>query len=202
MPSEAHTRIPFVFLEFLPKGEPECNTKPCSLLAWTARLFCGTISPFMKPKVHHIPTGHPALTPYLIVNDAARAIKFYQQVFGAQQTACMASPDGKVAHAEIKIGDSVVMLADEFPGFISRSPASYGGTPVTLCLYVEDCDVVMGKAIELGAKMIRPLRDQFYGDRSGTLTDPFGHIWTVATHKEDLTMDEIQKRASAAFGSK
>ncbi len=156
----------------------------------------------MNAKVHHIPAGHPALTPYLIVNDAARAIEFYQQVFGAQETARMPSPDGKVAHAEIKIGDSLIMLADEFPGFISRSPASYGGTPVSLCLYVEDCDVVVGKAVALGAKIIRPLQDQFYGDRSATLTDPFGHIWTVATHKEDLTLEEIQKRAAAACGSK
>src|SRR5277367_1347635 len=109
----------------------------------------------MKTKVHHIPAGHPALTPYLIVNDAARAIKFYQQVFGAQETARMPSPDGKIAHAEIQIGDSLIMLADEFPGLVSRSPVSYGGSPVTLCLYVEDCDVVVGKAVELGAKIIR-----------------------------------------------
>jgi len=156
----------------------------------------------MKPKAHHIPAGHPALTPYLIVHDAARAIEFYQKAFGARETARIPSPDGKVAHAEIKIGDSLIMLADESPGFISRSPVSYGGTPVTLCLYVEDCDAVVGRAVALGAKMLRPLQDQFYGDRSGTLTDPFGHIWTLATHKEDLTMAEIEQRAAASFGSK
>jgi PhnB protein len=156
----------------------------------------------MNPKVHHIPARFHAVTPYLIVDGAARAIEFYQQAFGAREISRMAGPDGKVAHAEIQLGDSHVMLADECPQFGFRSPVSYGGTPVSLCLYVEDCDAVVGKAVALGAKMIRPVQDQFYGDRSGTFTDPFGHVWTVATHKEHLTEAEIQQRAAALFGSK
>ena len=156
----------------------------------------------MKPKVHYIPAGFQAVAPYLIVEGAARAIEFYKEAFGAEELARMETPDGKIAHAEVVIGNSRIMLADEFPGFLARSPAAYGGTPVTLCLYVEDCDLVVAKAVALGSKIVRPLQNQFYGDRSGTLTDPFGHVWTVATHKEDLTMEEIQKRAAACFGSK
>jgi PhnB protein len=164
--------------------------------------LCVIIGASMKPKVHYIPAGHPALVPYLTVNNAASALEFYVQVLGARELSRMPMPDGKIAHAEIQIGDSRVMLADESPGCVSRSPAAYGGTPVGLCIYVEDCDAVVGKAIALGAKIIRPLADQFYGDRSATLTDPFGHIWTIATHKEDLTPEEIQKRAEALFASK
>ena len=156
----------------------------------------------MNPKVHYIPAGFRALTPYLIIRDAPRAIEFYQQAFGAREMVRMPMPDGKIAHAELEIGDCRIMLAEESPDFLARSPLSYGGTPVTLCLYVEDCDVVVARAVLLGAKIVRPLQDQFYGDRSGTLTDPFGHIWTVATHKEDLTDEETQKRANALFGSK
>ncbi len=142
------------------------------------------------------------MVPYLIVNNAASALEFYKEVLGARELSRMPMPDGMIAHAEIQIGDSRVMLADESPGCVSRSPAAYGGTPVGLCIYVEDCDAVVEKAITLGAKIIRPLADQFYGDRSATLTDPFGHIWTIATHKEDLTPEEIQKRAEAMFASK
>jgi PhnB protein len=156
----------------------------------------------MNPKVHHIPAGSRAVTPYLIVHDAARAIEFYQQAFGARELARMPSPEGKIAHAELELGDSRIMLADEFPNFLARSPISYGGTPVTMCLYVEDCDAVVAKATALGAKILRPVQDQFYGDRSATLSDPFGHVWTVATHKEDLTLDEIQRRASKSSGAK
>src|SRR5271157_2755939 len=111
----------------------------------------------MNPKVHYIPAGHRAVTPYLILHDAARAIEFYQQVFGARELARMPSPDGKIAHAEIQIGDSAVMLADESPHFMARGPVSYGGTPVLLALYVEDCDAVVAKALALGAKMVRPV---------------------------------------------
>jgi PhnB protein len=114
----------------------------------------------------------------------------------------MPSPEGKVAHAELELDDSRIMLADGFPGMLARSPAAYGGTPVTMCLYVEDCDAVVARAEALGAKILRPLQDQFYGDRSATLTDPFGHIWTLSTHKEDLTPEEIKRRAEALFGSK
>jgi len=156
----------------------------------------------MKPKANHIPAGFRAVTPYLIIRDAARAIQFYQQAFGARETVRLPMPDGKLAHAEIMIGDCCIMLADENPDFLARSPLSYGGTPVTLCLYVEDCDVVVARTVLLGAKIVRPLQDQFYGDRSATLADPFGHIWTVATHIEDLTLEETQKRAEALFGAK
>jgi PhnB protein len=156
----------------------------------------------MNPKVHHVPAGFQAVTPYLIVHDAARAIEFYRQAFGAREISRMPMPNGKVGHAEIQIGDCRVMLADEFPESKFRGPVSLGGTPVSLCLYVEDCDAVIAQAAALGATMVRPLQDQFYGDRSGTLADPFGHVWTVATHKEDLTSEEIEKRAAALFGSK
>ena len=155
-----------------------------------------------NPKVHYIPPGYRVVTPYLIIREAARAIEFYQQAFGARELLRMPMPDGKLAHAEIEIGDCRIMLADENPEFLARSPESYGGTPVTLCVYVEDCDAVFTKAVSLGGKIIRPLQDQFYGDRTGTLSDPFGHIWTVATHIEDVTDEETQKRAEALFGSK
>jgi PhnB protein len=156
----------------------------------------------MNPKVHPVPDGFHAVTPYLIVHDAPRAIEFYQQAFGAREILRMPMPNGKIAHAEIQIGDCRLMLADESPDANFRGPLSFGGTPVSLCLYVEDCDAVIARAAALGAAMVRPLQDQFYGDRSGTLADPFGHVWTVATHKEDLTMEEIGKRAAALFGSK
>jgi PhnB protein len=156
----------------------------------------------MKPKIHHIPPGFRAVTPYLIIRDAARAIEFYQQAFGARELVRMSAPDGKIMHAEIEIDDSRIMLADESPGCLAGSPATYGGTPVTMCLYVEDCDAVFARAVSLGAKIIRPLEDQFYGDRSGTLADPFGHIWTVGTHVEDPTEEEVRRRAAALFGSK
>jgi len=170
--------------------------------SWTAVALFARIKPIMSPKVHYIPEGFRALTPYLIIQGAARAIEFYQQAFGAHELLRMPMPDGKLAHAEIEISDSRFMLADENPEFPARSPLSYGGTPVTLCLYVEDCDAVFARAVSLGAKTVRPLQDQFYGDRSGTLVDPFGHIWTIGTHKEDLSPEETQKRADALFGSK
>ncbi|MGA2748596.1 MAG: VOC family protein [Verrucomicrobiota bacterium] len=156
----------------------------------------------MKPKVHYIPDGFRAVTPYLFVQDAARAIEFYMQAFGAREVMRMPMPNGKIGHAEIQIGDSRIMLADEAPQINARSPVSVGGTPVLICLYVEDCDAVIARAVALGAKVSRPAQDHFYGDRSGTLTDPFGHLWTVATHKEDVTIEETQKRAAALFGAK
>lgn len=156
----------------------------------------------MNPKVPHIPLGFRAVTPYLIIRDAARAIEFYHKAFGAREILRMPTPDGKIMHAEIEIDGSRLMLADENPEFLARSPVAYGGTPVTMCLYVADCDGVFTRAVALGGKVVRPLQDQFYGDRSGTLTDPFGHVWTVATHKEDLSLEEVEKRAAALIGSK
>jgi PhnB protein len=142
-----------------------------------------------------IPDGYHSVTPYLIVSGAAQALEFYQKAFGAKERMRMAGPDGKVMHAEIEIGDSVVMLADEFPAMGAKSPQSIGGSPVGICLYVADVDAVFKQALAAGAKEERPVKDQFYGDRSGTLRDPFGHQWTIATHKEDLTPEEIGRRA-------
>jgi PhnB protein len=145
--------------------------------------------------VKPIPDGYHTATPYLIINGAAEALEFYKKAFGAIETLRMADPSGKVGHAEIKIGDSPIMLADEFPDMGFRSPQALGGTPVSLMLYVEDVDARFKQAMAAGAKELRPVKDQFYGDRSGTLIDPFGHVWTISTHKEDLSMEEIRRRS-------
>ena len=144
--------------------------------------------------VKPIPEGYHSITPYLIVNGAANALDFYKQAFGAQELFRMADPSGKIGHAEIKIGDSPIMLADEFPEMGFRGPQSLGGSSVTILLYVEDVDEVFNRAIAAGGTLLKPLKDEFYGDRSGTLTDPFGHIWTVATHKEDVAPEEMEER--------
>ena len=152
----------------------------------------------MSSQVKPIPEGYHSVTPYLIVRGAARAIEFYQQAFGATEIGRMAQPDGRIGHAEIRIGDSRVMLADEFPEMNVRCPESLGGTPVMIHLYVEDVDAVAEQAIMAGATVLRPVIDQFYGDRSGLFADPFGHQWNIATHKEDLSAEEIRKRTAAA----
>ena len=144
--------------------------------------------------VKPIPEGYHTVTPYIIVKGAAKALDFYKKAFNAIELMRMEGPGGTVAHAEIKIGDSPIMLADEFPQMGAVSPQTIGGTPCGLCLYVEDCDKLFSQALAAGGKVERPMQDQFYGDRSGTLVDPFGHKWTVATHKEDLTPEEIAKR--------
>lgn len=149
--------------------------------------------------VKPIPDGYHTVTPYLIVKGAAAALDFYKKAFGATELMRMADPSGKVGHAEIRIGNSPIMLADEFPDMGFRSPQSLGGTPVSILLYVEDVDTRFQQAIGAGAKELRPVKDQFYGDRSGTLEDPFGHVWTVATHTEDLSEEEMRKRAEAAM---
>jgi len=133
----------------------------------------------------------------LIVNDAARAIEFYKQAFGATELMRFADPGGKIGHAEIKIDNSPIMLADEFPEMGFRGPQSLGGSPVGILLYVEVVDARFDQAIAAGAKALRPVKDQFYGDRSGTLEDPFGHVWTIATHKEDVSPEEMHKRFEA-----
>jgi len=156
----------------------------------------------MAKKTKYIPEGYHTATPYLIVNGGARAIEFYKQAFGAAEVVRMDAPGGKVGHAEIKIGDSHIMLADEYPEMDARSPQAIGGTPVGLMLYLQDCVSVVAEAVSLGAKVVKPVQDQFYGDRSGTILDPFGHKWTVATHKEDVSPEEMQKRAAALFGKK
>jgi PhnB protein len=137
------------------------------------------------------------ITPYLSIKGAADAIEFYKRAFGAKEVMRLSQPDGRVGHAELQLGDSRIMLADEFPDMDFRSPQSIGGTPVTIHMYVEDVDAVVKQAVAAGAKLVRPVKDQFYGDRSGSLTDPYGHVWHVSTHKEDLSDEEIRKRAAA-----
>jgi PhnB protein len=149
-----------------------------------------------KPK----PEGYHTATPYLIIDGAARALDFYKTAFSATEMMRMADPKtGKVGHAEIKIGDSPIMLADEYPEMGYRGPKALGGTAVSIMLYVDDVDAMAKQAQAAGAKVLRPVQDQFYGDRSGTFEDPFGHVWTIATHKEDIPPEEMKKRAAAAF---
>lgn len=147
--------------------------------------------------VKPIPDGYHAVTPYLMVKGAARALDFYKNVFDAAVVVRMDMPGGLVAHAEIKIGDSMVMLADEQPGMDFPSPDTIGGTPVGIHLYVPDSDATFAKAIAAGARQKKPVQDQFYGDRSGTIVDPFGHLWTVSTHREDVSPEEMKKRMEA-----
>jgi PhnB protein len=147
--------------------------------------------------VKPIPDGYHSITPYLIVNGAAKAIDFYKRAFGASEVMRMEQPGGKIGHAEIQFGDSRVMLADEFPERGAKGPESIGGSPVGLMLYVTDVDAVFKQATAAGAKEVRPVQDQFYGDRSGTLLDPFGHQWTIGTHTEDLSDEEIKQRMAA-----
>jgi PhnB protein len=148
-------------------------------------------------QVKPIPEGYHTATPYLIVVGAAKAIEFYKQAFGATELMRFPGPGGTIMHAEIKIGDSPIMLADEMPEMDARSPQSYGGSPVGIMLYMPDVDAQFKQAVAAGAKVVRPLTDQFYGDRSATLIDPFGHKWTLATHKEDVSMQEMQRRMKA-----
>ena len=151
--------------------------------------------------VKPIPPGYHSVTPYLCVKGGAQAIEFYKKAFGATEVMRMSAPDGKIGHSELQIGDSRVMLADEFPEMGFLSPQSLGGAPVMMHLYVEDSDAVVARAADAGARVTKPVADQFYGDRGGQVEDPFGHKWYVATHKEDLTMEEIDKRREAAFAT-
>jgi len=144
-----------------------------------------------------IPDGYHAVTPYLIVGGAAKALDFYKRAFGAKERMRLPMPEGRIGHAEIEIGDSVIMLADEFPQMGAKSPQTIGGTPVGICLYVDNVDAVFKQAIAAGGREEKPLQNQFYGDRSGTLIDPFGHKWTVATHIEDVPPEEISRRMAA-----
>src|SRR5262249_9957088 len=147
--------------------------------------------------VKPIPEGYYTVTPYLIIKGAARAIEFYKKAFGATELFRMDEPGGKVGHAELKIGNSPIMLADEYPEMGFRSPQSLVGPGVSIVLYVEDVDARFNQAVAAGAKVLRPVKDQFYGDRTGTLEDPFGHIWSIATHKEDVSLEEMHKRMAA-----
>ena len=152
----------------------------------------------MANNVNPIPEAYRGATPYLSVKDASRAIKFYQRAFGAREVIQVRQPDGKVGHAELRIGDAPIMLADEFPEINFRSPESIGGTPVNILIYVNDVDALVDQATAAGAKLLRPVEDQPYGSRVGVLEDPFGHSWSFATHIEDVSPEEIQKRAAAA----
>src|SRR5262245_32410076 len=149
--------------------------------------------------VKPIPDGYHSVTPYIIVQGAARAIEFYKRAFGATEVMRLADPSGKVGHAEIKIGDSTVMLADEHPEMNIRGPKSLGGAATILLIYGPDVEARFSQAVAAGAKVVRPVKDQFYGDRSGTLEDPFGHLWTIATHKEDVSNEEVVRRFEAAM---
>jgi len=151
----------------------------------------------MSAEVKPIPEGCHTVTPYLILSGAGDAIAFYKKALGAEEVMRLADPGGKVHHAEINIGDSRVMLADEHPEIQALSPKTVGGSPVSIHLYVEDVDGAIERAVAAGAKLVRPVADQFYGDRVGGIEDPFGYRWFIATHKEDLTMDEIRRRAAA-----
>jgi PhnB protein len=147
--------------------------------------------------VEAIPKGYHTLTPYMTVRDAARAIEFYKQAFGAVEKGIMKGPDGKIMHAELRIGDSIVMLADEFPQFGSMSPLSTGGAGMGLHIYVEDVDSSFDRAVKAGATVEMPVMDMFWGDRYGKLADPFGHKWSIATHKADLSMEEMDNGMKA-----
>jgi PhnB protein len=150
--------------------------------------------------VKPIPDGYPRVIPYLTIEGAAAAIEFYTKVFGATERVRMPGPDGKVGHAELEFGESVVMLADAFPEMGNPAPKALGGTPVTLMVYVEDVDATFEQALKAGATEDRKVENQFYGDRAGQIVDPFGHKWFVATHVEDVPPDEMAKRAAAAMG--
>lgn len=152
----------------------------------------------MANNVNPIPEAYRGATPYLSVKDASRAIKFYQRAFGAREVIQVRQPDGKIGHAELRIGDAPIMLADEFPEINFRSPESIGGTPVNILIYVNDVDALVDQATAAGAKLLRPVEDQPYGSRVGVLEDPFGHSWSFATHIEDVSPENIQKRAAAA----
>lgn len=151
--------------------------------------------------VEPIPAGYHSVTPYLMVRDAARAMAFYRDAFGATEVMRFDGPDGRIAHAEVKIGDSHVMLADEVPdqGFVG--PQTLGGAGVSLMLYVNDVDATFAKALAAGATVRRPVADQFYGDRMGTLVDPYGHVWSIGTHREDVSVEEMQRRMASQQAS-
>jgi PhnB protein len=149
-------------------------------------------------KVSYIPKGYNSVTPYLVIKGAAKAIEYYKNVFGATEVVRMDDPSGRVGHAELQIGNSRIMLADENPNMGTRSAESIGASPVSLLVYIPDCDKVVAKAVAGGAKILKPVQDQFYGDRSGFIQDPFGHQWGIATHIEDVSPKEMEERAKKA----
>ncbi len=152
--------------------------------------------------VKAIPAGYRTVTPYLTIKNGAKALEFYKKAFGATEIYKLMMPDGRLGHAEIRLGDSMIMLGDEFPEYGGKAPETLGGSPVSIYLYVEDVDAFFKRALAAGVKERKPVMDQFYGDRSGQLEDPFGHLWWVATHKEDVAPEELQKRVQAMFAGK
>jgi PhnB protein len=157
----------------------------------------------MSESVKIIPEGYHSVNPYLVVRNADRAIEFYKRAFGAEERFRIHGPDNKaIMHAELKIGDSVFMLTEESPDMKTLSPESIGGSPVSLYIYVKDVDSIFNQAVSEGATILHPVNDQFYGDRSGYLKDPFGHLWSIATHKKDLSPDELRKAGQAFFEQK
>ncbi len=151
--------------------------------------------------VKPVPEGYHTLTPYLAVDDASEAIDYYKKAFGAEERVRMNGPDGKVGHAELAVGDSLIMLSDPFPQASTRPPHELGGTSASVFMYVEDVDAVVKKAVDAGASVTMAVEDQFWGDRFGTITDPFGHVWSIATHVEDLSPEEIEERGKAAMAA-
>lgn len=154
----------------------------------------------MSEQVKPVPEGFHTLTPAIVVREAAKAIEFYKTAFGAEEIARLDGPGGTVAHAELRIGNSMLMLSDECPEFGAQGPEAFGGSPVSLCLYVEDCDAVFNRAVEAGATVKKPLEDQFWGDRYGQVADPFGHTWSVLTHIKDVSADEMKQAMAAMSG--
>ncbi|MGH7257396.1 MAG: VOC family protein [Nitrospiraceae bacterium] len=153
----------------------------------------------MPATVKAIPEGYEGATPYLIIKGAGSALEFYKKAFGATELMRMPAPGGAVGHAEIRIGKAILMLADEYPAMNCKSPQAYGGSPVSIMLYVPDVDTFVNRAVSAGAKLVRPVKNQFYGDRAASLEDPFGHQWHIATHVEDVPPDEMAKRAQTAM---
>jgi PhnB protein len=151
--------------------------------------------------VKPIPEGYEGATPYLCCSDATSAIEFYKKAFGATEIMRMGAPNGKIGHAELKIGKAIIMLSDEWPDMGHKSPKTLGGSPVGIMVYFEDVDAIAKQAVEAGGKLTEPLEDKFYGDRSASLDDPFGHRWFIATHKEDVPPEEMERRAAAAMGA-
>ena len=152
-------------------------------------------------QVNPIPPGYSTVVPYISVKHASDAIAYYKKAFGAEETVRMDVPDGKIGHAELKIGDSLVMLSDPFPQASTTPPKELGGTSASIFMYVEDVDAVVQKAVDAGATVTMEVEDQFWGDRFGSITDPFGHNWSIATHVEDLTPEEIEERGKAAMAA-
>ncbi len=155
-----------------------------------------------KKKVSAIPKGYHSITPYLIMDNASEAIAFYKKAFGAKEAMRLAQPNGKVGHAELKFGDAKIMLADECPEMQARSPKALGGSPIFIHLYVKNVDATIAKAVSAGGKLLRPIDNMFYGDRCGIVADPFGYMWNVSTHIEDVTPAQLKKRAAALYNHK